>query len=108
MSLSAIQDNLVKTSLVQHTQTRGDDIAKSQETAQAAAQRENNRQEDQVVIHTKETDQHGIRPDEEKEQQRRRKREEEEEQAEQRSEGEDGEDEPTGPRARMRRINIII
>ncbi len=105
MSLAAIQDNLVKTSLVQQTQARNDDVNRSQETAALASQREVNRQEDQVVIHTREAEHRNVRSDEEKEQERRRKKEQEEEEEESR---EDGEEEDSGPRARMRRINIVI
>ncbi len=70
-----------------------------------ASQREVNRQEDQVVIHTREAEHRNVRSDEEKEQERRRKKEQEEEEEESR---EDGEEEDSGPRARMRRINIVI
>ena len=109
MSLSAIQDNLVKTSLVQHTQSRGDDVARGQENAQVAAQRENDRQEDQVVIRTRETEDHGIRDDEEREKDQRRKKRGEEEEREAAAGAESDDDEADkGPRARMRRINIVI
>ncbi|MCD8140932.1 MAG: hypothetical protein LUE17_14360 [Planctomycetaceae bacterium] len=107
MSLAAIQDNLVKTSLVQHTQTRNDDVNRGQENAALAHQREINRQEDQVVIHTKETENRNVRTDEEHEKERRRRKREEEEEEE--AALEEGEDEGEGgPRARMRRINIVI
>ncbi|MCD8349362.1 MAG: hypothetical protein LUC93_01955 [Planctomycetaceae bacterium] len=106
MSLAAIQDNLVKTSLVQHTQTRNDDVNRGQENAALAHQREVNRQEDQVVIHTKETEHQNVRTDEERERRRRKREEEKEEEEAVLEEGEEeGED---GPRARMRRINIVI
>lgn len=107
MSLAAIQDNLVKVHLVQQTQTRGDDVARGQEIHQAAQQREQDRQGDQVVIHTKEAEQEGIRPDEEREKEQRRKKRQEEEEEREKAEdsGEDGNDE--GPRSRMRRLNIL-
>lgn len=104
MSLAAIQDNLIKSSLVQTIQARSDDVNRSQETAALAHQREINRQEDQVVIHTREAEQRGV-TDEEKERERRRKKREEEEED---NLQEDGEEEENGPRARMRRINIVI
>lgn len=114
MSLSAIQDNLVKTSLVQQTQARGDDVNRGQEIAQAAAQREHDRQEDQVVIMTRQKEQSGIRADEEREkEEKRKKRQEEEEEEQEKAEetsdkpGEGGEGE-TGTRMMMRRINIVI
>lgn len=112
MSLSAIQDSLVKTSLVQQTQTRGDDIQRGQEIGQTAAQREHDRQEDQVVIHSKESEQAGIRPDEEKEKEGRKRQEEEEEEEaqEENVESEENPDDPDkqGTRMVMRRINIVI
>lgn len=111
MSLSAIQDSLVKTSLVQQTQTRGDGVQRSQEIGQTAAQREHDRQEDQVVIHAKESEQTGIRPDEEKEKEERKKRrEEEEEEEEKNAESEENPDDPEKKDARavMRRINIVV
>lgn len=113
MSLAAIQDNLVKAPLVQQTQTRGDDVARGQEIAQTANQREQNRQEDQVVIHTRESENQGIRTDEEREkEQRKKKQQQEEEEEEQNAEGrEDPETDPkseTGTRMVMHRINIVI
>ncbi len=107
MSLSAIQDNLVKTSLVQHTQSRGEDIKAGSESAAVAKQHEVNRQEDQVVIHTRESEGRNIRDDEEHpkdERERKRKDDEENNEEDVHQEGE----EDDGPRARMRRINIII
>lgn len=108
MSLSAIQDSLVKTSLVQQTQARSDDINRGQETAAQAAQREVNRQADQVVIHTQEAEQQGVRADEEKEREGRKREEEEDEEQEEETSEEEGEEGESGPRARMRRINIVI
>lgn len=118
MSLAAIQDNLVKTSLVQQTQSRGDDVSRGQQIAQAAAQREHNRQEDQVVISTHEAEQAGIRTDEErkKEEQRKKRKREEEEAAESPEENASAPSDSYAPdgrpkadtRAMMRRINIVI
>lgn len=107
MSLSAIQDNLVKTTLVQQTQSRGDDVNRGQEIAQAASQREHDRREDQVVIHSREAEQRGVRSGEERERQRRQREEEEEQEEKDESSEESGEDE-TGTRVRMRRINIVV
>lgn len=113
MSLVAIQDNLVKVSLVQQTQTRGDDVARGQEIAQTASQREHNRQEDQVVIHTRETENQGIRADEQREKEQRKKRRGQNGEAgeENREESENAEATPaaeTGTRVMMHRINIVI
>ena len=107
MSLAAIQDSLVKTSLVQHTQARGDDIGRGQENAIVAQQQEDNRQEDQVVLRSREAEQNGVRPDEEKEQGQGREREEEEEE-QQNGEAQAEDEEDNGPRAKMRRINIVV
>lgn len=114
MSLSAIQDNLVKTSLVQQTQTRGDDVARGQEIAQTAAQREHDRQGDQVVLMSQQKEQAGIKTDEEREKEegrkkKRRQEEEEEEREEARDDGPRGES-PAGGGTRevMRRINIVV
>ena len=110
MSLSAIQDNLVKTNLVQQTQTRGDDVARGQEIGQVAQQRENDRQGDQVVLMTRQAEQQGIRTDEEreKEEQRKKKKRQEEEEAEAANETEGKDSAATdAPRARMRRINFL-
>lgn len=104
MSLSAIQDNLVKTNLVQQTQTKSDDVMRGHENAAAAVQKEDGRQQDQVVLSTREAEHKGVRADEEKE--KEREREEEEEEKERREKPEEEED--NGPRARMRTINIII
>ena len=114
MSLAAIQDNLVKTSLVQHTQSRVDDVSRGQQIAQTAAQREHDRQEDQVVITLRETEQKNIRADEEREkeeQRKKRKREKEAEDKDQESPAEGGASggqSTPGTRAVMRRINIVI
>lgn len=103
MSLAAIQDNLLKTSLVQQTQSRSDDIGRGQEIANQATTREQARQADQVVIHTQQKEGGGI-TDEERERRRREEEEEEREYAEE----EETEEEDNGPRARMRTINIVI
>ncbi len=118
MSVGIIHDNMVKTSLVQQTQTRGDDVQRSLEIGQVAAQREDNRQRDQVVIQTKQKEEHGIRPDAEREKEGRKKRreEEEEEQQEMREREEQAKDAPeqyqrdgkTSTRAYMRKINIVV
>ena len=114
MSLAAIQDNLVKTSLVQQTQSRVDDVSRAQQIGQTAAQREHDRQEDQVVIGAHEAEQQGIRTDEERqkeERRKKRKREEEEEAAENDSESSaegEGDRARAGNRAMMRRINIVV
>lgn len=102
MSLSAIQDNLLKTNLVQQTQTKIDDVQRSQDISTAAAVKEQARQEDQVVIHTKQKSNADV-ADEKKEKQRREQEEEEE-----KEEREDGPKDDNGPRARMRTINIVI
>lgn len=105
MSLSAIQDNLVKTSLVQQTQSRNDDAVRTHEGAMQQEAKEMQRQGDQVVLESSQlSDESGIK-DEEKE--KRRKREEEEKEEAERKEKED-EEEDQGPRARMRTINIVI
>ncbi len=106
MSLSAIQDNLLKTNLVQQTQTKGDDVARGRENAVAAVQKEDNRRQDEVVLSTHEAEQRGIRPDDE----RGGGREREEEKEKKERDGDEPEDEEgdNGPRARMRRINIVI
>ena len=116
MSLAAIQDNLVKAPLVQQTQTRGDDVARGQEIGQAALQKEENRRMDEVVLHTQETENQGVRTDEEREKEgKKKKRGEEEQQDESDADAENaanpdgtaGEGE-TAPRAVMRQINIVI
>jgi TATA-binding protein-associated factor Taf7 len=105
MSLSAIQDNLLKTNLVQQTQTKGDDVVRGQQNAVAAVQKEENRRQDEVVLSTRESEQKGVRSDEEKGNGRDRDEDDEEKE---RREKEEEEEEDTGPRARMRRINIVI
>lgn len=113
MSLVAIQDNLVKAPLVQQTQTRGDDVVRGQEIAQVATQREQNRQKDEVVLHTHESENQGIRTDEEREKEGRKKKRQEEEEEEKTEEpmddsGEKPENAETGTRMVMRRINIVV
>ncbi|MCC8189542.1 MAG: hypothetical protein LIP77_02735 [Planctomycetes bacterium] len=114
MSLSAIQDNLAKVPLVQQTQTKGDDVARGQEIGQSAAQREQNRQEDQVVIHSKESENQGLRTDEEREKEgRKKKRGDQDPEKDGTAREEDHPDDSdlpaqNGPREVMRRINIII
>lgn len=113
MSLAAIQDNLVKVNLVQQTQTRNDDVAKSQEIFQTAIQREQDRQGDQVVLMTHQTEQKIIRPDDEREKEERKKKKREdgeEEGAEQAPGAPEKGDVPSDghPRASMRRINIVV
>lgn len=104
MSLAAIQDSLVKTSFVQQTQARGEDVNRGQEIAMAANLREQERQEDQVVIRSREAEQNGVRDEEKKRQQREQKEKEEDERIERPEEDEEDE----GPRARMRCINIVV
>ncbi len=103
MSLSAIQDNLLKTNLVQQTQTKGDDVVRGQENAVAAVQKEENRRQDEVVLSTRETEQQGIHDED----RGGRGQEREDEERERREREEEDEDE-NAPRARMRRINIVI
>ncbi|MDR1744198.1 MAG: hypothetical protein LBS30_00415 [Planctomycetota bacterium] len=105
MSLAAIQDSLVKTSLVQHTQTHNDNVGRSQEIGMAAQLREQERQEDQVVIRGREAEQHGVRDEEKKRDGKKRQREEAGERIQREDDGEDVDD---GPRARMRCINIVV
>lgn len=107
MSLAAIQDNLVKTSLVQQTQARGEDVARTQDVAQILSQKEHDRQEDQVVISTRHAEQEGVRPDaERRKDERRRKRRDGEKPEDGEEEGAD--DAAPAARAAMRRINIVI
>lgn len=107
MSLSAIQDNLLKTSLVQQTQTKGDDVIRGHENAAAAVQKEQGRQQDQVVLSTQGTEGRHIRDDEEKKRDREEKEKEEEENS-RREKKKDSNEEDQGPRARMRTINVVI
>lgn len=113
MSLSAIQDSLVKTNLVQQTQTRTDDVVRSQEISQAARQHEQSRQGDQVVLMTHQPEHEGIRPDQEREkeeQRKRRKKQDEDKEAEEKklSEASGGSDTEVRRRDAMRRINIVV
>lgn len=106
MSLSAIQDNLVKTNLVQQTQSRGDEVARSQHIAQTAAQAEHDRQNDQVVLMTQQPEQRGIHPDDERarqEQERKKRRK-----AKDGSDNAEGEEASASPHTEMHRINIIV
>lgn len=106
MSLSAIQDNLVKTNIVQQHQARGDEVGRTQEVAQAAAQAEQNRQGDQVVLMTQHAEQQGIRQDAERE-----RREEEEKKRKRRDEDDEEtpeEETSANPHAEMHRINIVV
>ncbi len=109
MSLAAIQDNLVKTTLVQHTQSKADDVSRSQESSILAKQQEDNRQVDQVVIHSRQTDEEkNLKADDEKEKERRRRKGRDRDTEAREKNEDDDEDGPGGPRARMRRINIVI
>ena len=105
MSLSAIQDNLVKTNLVQQTQSRPDEVARSQHISQVAAQAEQDRRGDQVVIMSQRAEQANINPDEERarQEQERKKREQEEDE----DELPEIEEENASPHAQMHRINIL-
>lgn len=105
MSLAAIQDNLVKTSLVQQTQSRSEDVSRGQEIGMQADLKEQSRQEDQVVLKSRESSEAGVR-DEEKDRNKREREKGEEGERIEREEFDEEEDE--GPRARMRTINIII
>ena len=106
MSLSAIQDNLVKTNLVQQTQSRSDEVARSQHIAQVAAQAEEDRRKDQVVLMTQHAEQTNINPDEERarEEQKKKKRREEEDD----EELAEIEEESVSPHAQMHRIDILV
>ncbi len=107
MSLAAIQDSLVKTSLVQQTQTHSDNIGRSQEVAMAAQLKEQERQEDQVVLSSREAENEGIH-DEEKKKDGKKKKNQEEQNGERIQRDDDEEEVDDGPRARMRQINIVI
>ncbi len=104
MSLAAIQDSLVKTSLVQHTQTHNDNIGRGQESAMAAQLKEMERQEDQVVIRSREAEQNGIRDEEKQKDGKKKKKQDERIQRN----DDDEEEIDEGPRARMRCINIVV
>ena len=114
MSVGIIQDNLVKTSLVQQNQSRVDDIARGQELGQTAAQREDSRQADQVVLSSQSKEEHGVRTDEEREPDEPRKRkkrgdeDEDEESADSRRQREEQERKDKRPRARMRTNNVTV
>jgi hypothetical protein len=117
MSLAAIQDNLVKTSLVQQTQTRSDDVGRAQEIAHVALQREHDRREDQVVISAQQKNEHGIRSDEERRKEEERRRRKKDGGAQGDSPETDPAADPSNPdspaplagdRTVMRRINVVI
>ncbi|MDR1535961.1 MAG: hypothetical protein LBU64_12860 [Planctomycetota bacterium] len=112
MSLAAIQDSLVKTSLVQQTQTREDGIGRGQEIASVNIQRELSRQEDQVVIGLRQKEEHGIRPDEERQKEgksgRRGRKRGDDSDSEREEKGEFSGDSDPGLRPVMRSINIVV
>lgn len=109
MSLSAIQDNLVKIDLVQQAQSRTDDIGRSLEASQAAARREEDRQADQVVLMSREAGQTGINPDEERNNRERENREREGRDRRRREDGADDAGEADAPpRPTMHRINVVV
>ena len=64
--LAAIQDSLVKTSLVQQVQGHNEGVSNGQEIAHAAIQRQLDREEDQAGISLMQKEEHGIRRDEER------------------------------------------
>lgn len=67
MSLYGIQDTLMKTHLVQHTQTHGEGVERAQQSQQAVFQRELNRKADEVVIQTSQSEHANVNPDQERE-----------------------------------------
>lgn len=114
MSLSAIQDNLVKVNLVQQTQTKADDVARGQEIHQVVNRKEQDRQHDEVVLMTQQKEEHGIRDEERErgESGRKKKRqngEDEEENADSKEEKRHGTEriDDDHPRAKMRKLNIL-
>jgi|GEM_PF-2278916 hypothetical protein len=109
MSIGAIQDNLVKTSLVQQTQSKGDDVLRGQEIGQVASQKEHDRQQDQVVLQLRQKEEHGIRRDEERDKEgEKKRRQDEQDEGDKKKPKDDEPEEESGARARMRTINIIV
>lgn len=107
MSIVALQDSIVKTSLVQHTQTHNDNVVRGQEIGMAAQLKEQERQTDQVVLQSREAEQEGIR-DEEKNKDGKKKKQQNQNDDENRDRDNGEEEEDQSPRARMRQINIVI
>jgi len=107
MSLANIQDNLVKNFMVQPFQSRGGEAQRVHEQVRAQFQAEQTRQADEVVTHTKEAEQQGIRPDQERGKEKR--------ESKRRRPGEpEGEEEATTPPSTAsvsgegQRIDIIV
>jgi hypothetical protein len=111
--LAAIQDSIVKTSLVQQTQGRNEGVNNGQEIANAAVQQELDREEDQVVISLRRKEENGIRPDEERNpggggNKGRDGRGDASKNGEKEPDTEEDHGKETGMRPTMRRINIVV
>lgn len=74
MSLFNIQDGIIKSSLVQQIQDRGNDIARAAEAARVGQHAEEARQASEFVAATQEAENHGIRQEQERKRQERRRR----------------------------------
>lgn len=74
MSLLNIQDGMIKSSLVQQIQDRGNDILRAAEGAQAAHHAEEARQASEFIAPTLATENEGIRQEQERKRQERRRR----------------------------------
>ena len=81
MSLTGIQDSMVKSHLVQQVQSRTEEVVRLQERTQMPFSQELARQADEVVLNITRTEQDGVRDEErlkDREEEKRKKREEEE------------------------------
>ncbi len=107
MSLGAIQDNLVKTNLVQQTQSRGEEVTRNQEVGQTVAQAEHDRQSDQVVLMSQRREQEGIRDDDEPDRENKKKKKNDEEEPPEKDVVLEVVEEDAQSNAVMHRINII-
>ncbi len=110
MSLINMQDNVIKSSLVQQVQSRGGDIAKAAEMAQNLFKDELARQADETVKETPQTENGVIHDDQEREQggkpprRRRQRRHGEESEDESTEQGDGTPPSPDGPH----RIDLTV
>ena len=105
MSLSGIQDNLMKTHLVQQTQSRGENVSRALESNQSNFQQEMIRKAEETVARVSAAEKNAINPDQEK---GKNKQEQKKQEKREQSGSEQNDSQAVSPPGGQHKINIVV